>query len=96
LSALIDEGRFFFENKRHPTFGAEKPPAYQGFRPKLLDYLVAVHDWLKGYSQPLDSVNGAACSEIWMSKREFVSELQRIIEPKWLSKQASYKEYEAT
>ncbi|MEY4707919.1 MAG: hypothetical protein RJB58_1642 [Pseudomonadota bacterium] len=90
LSSLIDQGRFFFENEAHPTFGAEKPLAYRGYRPILLDHLVFTHDYLKETSFPDASGNEDACKELWELRREFVSELQRIIEPGWLSKLANY------
>jgi hypothetical protein len=89
LSALIDEGRFFFENEAHPTYGAGKPKAYQGYRPIMLDFLVAAHDILKAAPMP-QAGDTRVCQELWAVRREFVSALQGIIEPRWLSKEASY------
>jgi hypothetical protein len=42
-AALIERGRIFFKNQPFGSFGNEKPPAYRGFRPKILDPLVAAH-----------------------------------------------------
>ena len=41
--ALIERGRIFFKNQPYGSFGSEKPPAYRGLRPKILDPLVATH-----------------------------------------------------
>lgn len=41
LSALIENGRFYFPNvDRKDGFGAQKPIAYQGYRNIVLDFLV--------------------------------------------------------
>lgn len=42
-SVLIEQGRLFFRNKPYRDFGAEKPRAYQGLRPVILDQLVIAH-----------------------------------------------------
>jgi hypothetical protein len=45
LSALIEQGRFFFPNiKANGNFGKEKPPAYRGYRNLALDMLVASYN----------------------------------------------------
>jgi hypothetical protein len=44
LSALIEQGRFFFPNiERGDGYGAKKPLAYRGYRHLTLDFLVAAH-----------------------------------------------------
>ncbi len=43
LSVLVEQGRLFFRNSPHPTYGAERPPAYRGYRPRLLDAIVVSH-----------------------------------------------------
>jgi len=41
LSAQIEIGRFYFPNlNKGDSFGANKPPAYKGYRNLLLDFLV--------------------------------------------------------
>jgi hypothetical protein len=42
-SVLVEQGRLFFRNTPHPTHGADRHPAYRGYRPMLLDPIVAVH-----------------------------------------------------
>lgn len=45
LSALIEEGRFFFPNiDRGDNFGRHKPPAYRGYRNLALDFLIAAYN----------------------------------------------------
>lgn len=45
LSALIEQGRFFFPNiDRDDGFGDDKPPAYRGYRNLALDFLVAYYN----------------------------------------------------
>ena len=39
-SILVEQGRLFFKNTPHPTHGAERPPAYRGYRPMILDPIV--------------------------------------------------------
>ena len=43
LSALIEQGRFFFPNIK-ADFGKDKPPAYRGYRNLALDMLVASYN----------------------------------------------------
>jgi hypothetical protein len=45
LSALIECGRFYFPNiYRDKPYGKYKPPAYQGYRSLVLDFLVASYN----------------------------------------------------
>ena len=42
-SVLVEQGRLFFKNTPHPTYGADRQPAYRGYRPRLLDPIVVSH-----------------------------------------------------
>lgn len=42
-SILVEQGRLFFKNKPFGSYGVEKPSAYRGLRPRILDYLVIAH-----------------------------------------------------
>lgn len=48
ISILAEQGRVFFKNSPGRGalrgWGAGKPPAYRGVRPRVLDYLVACYD----------------------------------------------------
>lgn len=43
-SVLTEQGRLFFRNKPDGRFGREKPRAYRGRRPQILDKLIAAHN----------------------------------------------------
>lgn len=42
-SVLVEQGRLFFKNTPHPTYGADRRPAYRGYRPMVLDPIVVSH-----------------------------------------------------
>ncbi|HEY5347885.1 MAG TPA: hypothetical protein VIJ72_06805 [Rhizomicrobium sp.] len=94
ISSLADRGRFFFENKPHGRFGIEKPTAYRGIRPDLLTYLIRAYQALENLPSGMKSEN--ISEQIFEQKRQFVSELQRIVDTRWLSKRANYKVQKAT
>ena len=43
LSALIEQGRFFFPNIVEDDYGAQKPLAYRGYRNIVLELLVGIY-----------------------------------------------------
>nr|QQZ49940.1 hypothetical protein JKL49_25110 [Phenylobacterium glaciei] len=43
-SVLTEQGRLFFRNQADGPFGREKPRAYRGRRPQILDKLIAAHN----------------------------------------------------
>ncbi|MFA6113225.1 MAG: hypothetical protein WC729_04515 [Sphingomonas sp.] len=76
-SVLIEQGRLFFRNQIIDNFGAEKPRAYQGYRPQILDHLVAAHQiactWKTANSADQD------CMRVILEQRIrlFVSSMQQ-------------------
>lgn len=82
LSALIDSGRLLLPNTQHEEHGIGKPAAYRGRRHIALDCLVAAERVLGGNLDPkdfgLDSAKGALVD----IKREFVSIIQEILDPR--------------
>jgi len=42
-SVLTEQGRMFFRNKIANAHGADKQPAYKGYRPLILDHIVLAH-----------------------------------------------------
>ena len=40
---LVERGRLFFKNTIVDDFGREKEPAFQGYRPVILDHIIAAH-----------------------------------------------------
>ncbi len=43
-SILTEQGRMFFKNTRVGRIGKDKPAAYRGRRPAILDHLIAAHE----------------------------------------------------
>jgi hypothetical protein len=51
-STLAERGRLFFKNEiRGDGHGQDKEPAYQGYRPKILDQLVVAHQIARHWPQ---------------------------------------------
>ena len=91
LTSLIDEGRFLFENDRSVRIGMEKPRAYQGARPRIIDYLVLAYDRIREMDADADpNVREFFCSHIIDAKRHFVSDIQKAIEPRWFARRAQF------
>lgn len=77
LSALIEQGRFFFPNiDRADNFGQEKPPAYRGYRNLSLDFLVASYNLFNG------AVSKSAIEQAEILQRHFTSIVFEIVRPK--------------
>lgn len=75
LSALIEQGRFFFPNIQKDSFGAEKPPAYRGYRNLALDFLVASFNLL----QERQTQN--ATEQMELLQRHFTSIVFELVRP---------------
>ena len=90
LSASIDRGRMFFENENKKDCGQNKPPAYQGFRPKILDPLVAAYLAIETLSQPLAHPDTSRKERLFGWRKYFVSLLQKELNPEWLKKATKY------
>ncbi|MGP1273811.1 MAG: hypothetical protein ACQRW7_00170 [Caulobacterales bacterium] len=88
LSTLIDEGRFYFENNSDNDFGRDKPVAFRGYRPKLIDVLVRAYD---SYRRALTNNEHDPSDTIRKRKRDFVSHVQEVINPVWFSKKAEFE-----
>jgi len=76
LSALIDQGRFFFPNIKQTEFGIEKPFAYRGYRNLALDFLVALYNL---YSSP-ETTDSELEAEIL--QKHFTSIVFEIVNPR--------------
>lgn len=75
-SALIERGRLFFKNAPDPH-GAEKPEAYRGIRPVILDCLVIGHEVAVAWPSADAETRRRLCIVILDALREFVSCAQR-------------------
>ncbi|WP_129127015.1 hypothetical protein [Geomonas oryzae] len=82
LSALIDSGRLLLPNTQHEEHGVTKPVAYRGVRHIALDCLVAAENVLGGDLDPKDFGLKSAKDALVGIKREFVSIIQEILDPR--------------
>ncbi|MDP2032029.1 MAG: hypothetical protein Q8K29_01325 [Polaromonas sp.] len=84
LSALIDRGRFLLPNELETDHGEFKSGAYKGFRHSALDALVAAERIL-GEDIELFSFPTAKSALLGV-RREFVSIVQGILDPRSMNK----------
>ncbi len=75
LSVQIDIGRLLFPNDRDNDFGKEKHPLNQGFRSKVLDPLVELHDM----HLPIQNVRSREQFE--SLQKDFIFEVSRHFPP---------------
>lgn len=77
LSALIEQGRFFFPNiDREDQFGEKKPTAYRGYRNLALDFLVASYNIFNS-PEPANLLKQAETLQ-----RHFTSVVFELVRPK--------------
>ena len=83
VSALIDRGRFHFENDREKGYGQWKARGYQGLAPAAIQLVKDAHDALvSAANAPDDAIDLVMLhDELVGIRRDFVSELQAYIEP---------------
>lgn len=81
LSALIDRGRLFLPNYSPDAHGAHKATAYRGIRHPSLDLLVGAERILSGRTDLVRQFRSPRAAIIEV-KREFVSEMQELLDPR--------------
>ena len=89
LSSLIDRGRLFYQNVGQDKYGQEKFPANRGFRPEILDPLVAA------YRSVLSSDGSAdqdSFQRLYRWRGRFISLLQYEVDPSWLQEARFYSD----
>jgi hypothetical protein len=73
---LVEKGRLFFKNQVADGHGSDKKAAYRGYRPVILDPLVAAHQ----IANKLGDTDSAGCERLKQladaNVREFVSRIQ--------------------
>lgn len=83
ISALIEQGRLFFPNEDIDRFGADKLPAYQGFRSPGLNPLVDAYRLLgRYYREPARYDARSTTDELWDLRKKFVSYIQNLLDPR--------------
>jgi len=83
LSAAIEHGRLFFKNVHQEDYGQEKYPARRGYRPEILDPLVAAYEAVR--------TNNASHLADWRAR--FVSLAQFEVDPEWLQEATHYNHF---
>lgn len=79
LSSLVDRGRWFFPNQWNDEVGVHKEPAYRGLRQPILDHLVHAYEVVKALNNDDPLANS---SDLVHQQRLFVSEVQRVLNPR--------------
>lgn len=82
LSALLDEGRWFFPNIGKKETDAEKQGAYQGSRQAILDHVIGVYNCLEEFRHGGGGSREDLAAAIGTHRRAFVSEVQRSVDPR--------------
>lgn len=82
LSALIDEGRWFFPNIGKKETDHEKPGAYRGTRQAVLDHIVAVYDAVVAMPNADPQAWQQQMASVHEARRHFVSEIQHAVDPR--------------
>jgi len=84
LSGLVDRGRWYFPNRFDTEIGQHKGPAFRGLRQPVLEYLVQAYEALDKNEALGDQQTRSA---LVRAERRFVSEVQRILDPRTREKQ---------
>ena len=82
ISAQIDRGRWFFPNYATDRHGHHKHEAYRGYRPAVLDALVAAYRALGALNYIDAKANSDHRKSIEHAKRQFTSEIQKVLDPR--------------
>lgn len=82
ISATIDKGRLFLPNEAHDEHGTYKGAAYRGFRPPALNVLVAAYNMTFQFNEKELAENRDLFDRFWNLRKEFVSELQVVVDPR--------------
>jgi hypothetical protein len=82
LSALIDEGRWYFPNMGKKETDHEKPGAYRGMRQAVLDHIVAAYNAVVAMPRADEQAWQQHMASIHEARRHFVSEIQHAVDPR--------------
>ena len=87
LSALIDQGRLFYRNVDQDRYGLHNFPARRGYRPEILDPLVAAY---RSVLEMCGSANEDRFRRLYEWRGRFITLLQCEVDPSWLQKARYY------
>lgn len=94
LSSLLDQGRLFLPNSDQDIIGIWKEGAYRGLRQKALDCLANAYTLVEELDSNNQTPNKSKREEIIDEKREFVSEIQDILEVRLTTQEINRLEQE--
>lgn len=84
ISTLVEQGRLYFPNIDPASKGAEKPGAYRGSRPPILDALMYAYYELQAVTRQGGPTGDNSANFIDECRRLMVSELQAHLDPRRL------------
>jgi hypothetical protein len=87
LSYLIDKGRLYLPNIDHEEYGTEKPGAYRGLRQAALTKVVEFFNLALKLSSEDKSQNKKLQPTLNDKKKEFVSEIQEVLQVRQMEKE---------
>src|SRR5262249_27919044 len=79
-SALLDRGRFFFPNVYKETVGQNKPDAFKGIRPEILDLMKLIYELARSIDYKRQDRNESRRAAFVEVKRYFVSAIQSAVD----------------
>ena len=82
LSSIADRGRLFFPNESPETHGRDKEPAFQGYRPPILDAVVFASTRIGRLETAQTEPDKDAAEFLAKCRRLLVSEAQNAIDPR--------------
>lgn len=91
LSSLINQGRLYFENVRKDEYGQDKFPAQRGYRPVILDPLVAAYHILTNFGDLDNLPDSSRRSRLEKWRQFYLSLLQDDVLTEWFKRKTAYK-----
>lgn len=91
LSSLISQGRLYYGNVRKDEYGQDKYPAHRGYRPVILDPLVAAYRILTDLDDLGNLPDSDRLSRLEEWRKFFLSLLQEDVISEWFKRQTTYQ-----
>ena len=76
-SVLAEQGRLFFKNQPAGSYGSDKPEAYRGKRPEILDQVLVAHAIARTFASADEASRARMCCVAEDAARRFVSLAQK-------------------
>jgi hypothetical protein len=82
ISAVLDQGRWYFPNEKHDEHGTQKETAFKGFRQIPLNHIDSAYKLVGTLDYKCKEKNANLRVELVSIKRGFSSEIQRTLDPR--------------